>query len=131
MRGSRPATFLKGDSNTGAFLWMLQKNFKNTYFDQNLRTTSAVSASTVNIFPWVLISALNSIGLLQRTSSRFKEFSLGCLVVGSSLTWKKRKISWNGHSLSFVVPRCTTRLSFYKRSKYSNTMLSICKISQI
>ena len=40
---------------------------------------------TVNISSWVLVSALNSIGLLQRSSSTFKEFSLGCLVVGSSL----------------------------------------------
>ena len=40
----------------------------------------------------------------------FKEFSLGCLVVGSSLIWKKkRKINRNGHSLSRVVTRCTTR----------------------
>ena len=40
---------------------------------------------TVNISSWVLVSALNSIGLLQRSSSRFKEFSLGCLVAGSFL----------------------------------------------
>ena len=102
----------------------------------------------VNIFSWVLVSALNSRGLLQRSSSRFKEFSLGWLVVGSSLIWKKRKINRNGcslslvvirchylyhllslvvplvtirchsfyHSLSLVITRCTTRLSFYKRS---------------
>ena len=44
----------------------------------------------------------------QRSSSRFKEFSFGCFVVGSPLIWKKRKISRNGHSLSFVVTRCTT-----------------------
>ena len=66
---------------------------------------------TVNISSWVLVSALNSIGLLQRSSSRFKEFSLECLVVGSSLIWKKkkRKISHYGHLLSFVVTHCTTR----------------------
>ena len=40
---------------------------------------------TVNISSWVLVSVLNSIGLLQRSSSIFKEFSLGYLVVGSSL----------------------------------------------
>ena len=39
----------------------------------------------------------------------FKEFSLECLVVGSSLIWKKRKISRNGHSLSLVVPLVVTR----------------------
>ena len=100
---------------------------------------------TVNISPWVLVSALNSIGLHQRSSSRFKEFSLGCLVVASPLIWKKpQKNSQNGHSLSFVVTRCATRchslslvvtlchslslvvtrctirLSFYKRSKGKN-----------
>ena len=55
----------------------------------------------------MLVSDLNSIGLLQRSSSRFKKFSLGCLVVRSSFIWKKRKISWNDHSLhslSLVVP---------------------------
>ena len=37
----------------------------------------------------------------------FKEFSLGCLVVGSVL---------NSYSLSLNVARCITRLSFKKRS---------------
>ena len=84
------------------------KNFKNTYFGENLRTTaSTVPAPTVNISSWVLVSALNSIGLLQRSSSRLKKFSLGCLVVGSSFIWKKEKLAgmvtrW--HSLSLVVP---------------------------
>ena len=67
---------------------------------------------TVNISFWVLVSALNSIGLLQRSSSRFKEFSLGCLVVGSSLIWKKEKLAemvTRCHSLSFVVPLVVTR----------------------
>ena len=39
---------------------------------------------TGNISFWVLVSALNSISFLQRSSSRFKKFSLVCLVVGSS-----------------------------------------------
>ena len=65
---------------------------------------------TVNISSWVLVSALNSIGLLQ-SSSRFKEFSLGCLAAGSSLIWKKRKISRDGYSLSFLITRCHS-LSF-------------------
>ena len=60
----------------------------------------------------------------------FKEFSLGCLVVASSLIWKKEKLAEmvtrchslyyalslvvplvviRCHSLSFVVTRCTTR----------------------
>ena len=62
-------------------------------------------------------------GLLQRSSLRFKEFSLGRLVVGSSLIKKKEQLpKWSlvltrcttsCHSLSLVVPffvtRCTTR----------------------
>ena len=62
---------------------------------------------TVNISSWVLVSALNSIGLLQRSSSRFKKFSLGCLVVGSSFIWKKEKLAGmvtRRHLLSLVVP---------------------------
>ena len=62
---------------------------------------------TVNISSWVLVSALNSIGLLQRSSSTFKEFSLGCLVVGSSLIWEKEKLVkmvTRCHSLSLIVP---------------------------
>ena len=126
----------------------------------------------VNISFWVLVSALNSIGLLQRPSLRFKKLSLGCLVVGSCFIWKKKNkkklagmvTRWNllslfvplvvipyhllslllfvvtrchslsllvplvvplvirCHSLSLVVPlvviRCTTSLSFYKRSNF-------------
>ena len=57
---------------------------------------------TVNISSWVLVSALNSIGPLQRSSSRFKEFSLGCLVVDFSLTWKKKE------KLAEIVACCHT-----------------------
>ena len=58
---------------------------------------------TVNISPQGLVSALNSIGLHQRSSSMFKEFSLGCLVKWSLV-------------VPLVITRCTTCLSFYKRS---------------
>ena len=92
---------------------------------------------TVIISSQVLVSTLSLIGLLQRSSSMFKEFSLGCLVVGYSFIWKQEKLTQmvtRCHSLSFVVTRCTTRchslyhslslvitlcttrLSFYKRS---------------
>ena len=85
---------------------------------------------TVNISSWVLVSALNSRGLLQRSSSRFKEFSLGCLVVGSSLIWKKkRKISHYGHLLSFVVTHCTTpchSLSFAVTLCHLFSLVLIC-----
>ena len=67
---------------------------------------------TVNISSYGLVSALNSLGILQRSSSMFKEFSLGCLVVGSSLIWNKEKLTkmvTRCHALSLVVIRCTTR----------------------
>ena len=68
----------------------------------------------------------------------FKELSLECLMVASSLIWKKEKLAKMVtrchslslivirchslyHSLSLVVIRCTTRLSFYKRSNRSKS----------
>ena len=87
---------------------------------------------TVNIFLRGLSSALNSVSLFySRSSLRFKEFSLGCLVVDSSLIRKKEELAKMAtrchllslilplvvircHSLSLFVTRCTTRLSFYK-----------------
>ena len=36
----KPASFLKRDSNTSAFLW----TFKNTYLDEYLQTTASVGA---------------------------------------------------------------------------------------
>ena len=141
MRASRPATFLERDYNTGRhlcwsiFLRKLQalepanllkaeccKIFKNTILVKICKQLLLqFLLLTVNISFWVVVSALNSIVLLQRSSSRFKKFSLGCLVVGSSFTWKKkRKISRNGHSLTFVVTRCTTRChSMYHSSVFS------------
>ena len=66
---------------------------------------------TVNISSWVLVSPLNSIGLFQRSSSRFRV--LLRVLSGRLLSYlKKRKISWNCHSLSFVVTCCTTRCHF-------------------
>ena len=67
---------------------------------------------TVNIPFYGLVSALNSIGLLQRSSLRFNEFSLRCLGLSSSLIWKKEKLAemvTRCHSLSFVVPLVVTR----------------------
>ena len=46
-----------------------------------------------------------------KVSSRFKEFSLGCLVVGSSLIRKKEKLAamtTRCHSLSLIVTCCGT-----------------------
>ena len=101
------------------------KHFKNTYLDENL----PFLLLTVSISSWGLyffLRACNSIGLLQRSSSTFKEFSSECLVEASSLIWKKEKLAETVtrchslyhslslvlircHSLSFVVTRCTTR----------------------
>ena len=117
LAGFKTCNFLKRDSK--GFPVNIAKNLINTYFDDNLR-------ATINISSWVLVSALNSIGLLQRSSSRFKEFSLGCLVVGSSLIWKKRKISRDGHSFSFVVTRCTTRLSVVVSSYLCQYRYNLC-----
>ena len=67
---------------------------------------------TVNISSQGLVSALKAVGLLQRYSSMFKEFFLGCLLVGSSIIWKKEKLAKMVtccHSLSFVVPVVVTR----------------------
>ena len=71
---------------------------------------------TVKIFSQGLPSALNLIFLFSsRSSSKFKEFSLGCSVVDSSLIRKKEElaeIATRCNSLSFVVPlvvtHCTT-----------------------
>ena len=64
---------------------------------------------TINTSSSELVSALNSIDLFQWSSLMFKEFSLGYLVVGSSLIWKKEKLVemvTRCHLLSFVVTRC-------------------------
>ena len=56
------------ESLTQVFSCEYYKIFKNTYFDENLQTTASAVPLTVNISSWVLVSALNSIGLLQRSS---------------------------------------------------------------
>ena len=139
VRASRPATFFTRDSNTAV---VNIAKFLRTLILMKIcgQLLLQFLLLTVNISSWVLVSALNSIGLLQRSSLKFKEFSLGCLVVGSSPMWKKEKLAemvTRCHSLSLVVPlvftryhslspvialvvtRCTTRLSFYKRSRRS------------
>ena len=141
---SRPATFLERDSNTGRYLcWSIFlrklqalepanlfkaeccKIFKNTILAKICKQLLLqFLLLTVNISFWVVVSAPNSIDLLQRSTSRFKKFFLGCLVVGSSFTWKKKEklagmvtgCTTRCHLLPLVVTRCTTRLSFHKRS---------------
>ena len=39
--GLQPASFLKTDSNTSAFLCEVWETFKNTYFEENLQTTAS------------------------------------------------------------------------------------------
>ena len=60
------------ESLTQVFSCEYYKIFKNTYFDENLRTTASAVPLTVNISSWVLVSALNSIGLLQRSLKDLK-----------------------------------------------------------
>ena len=74
---------------------------------------------TVNIFSQGFPSALNSISLFSsRSSLRFKEFSLGCLVVDSSFIRKEEELAKMAtrvtrcHSLSLVVTRSLYH-SFY------------------
>ena len=76
------------------------KNFKNTYFDENLANNCFCHSSFLLLIFLLkgLFLLLISIGLLRRSSSMFKEFSLGCLMVASSLIWKKEK-------LAEIVPR--------------------------
>ena len=59
---------------------------------------------TVDISSWGLVCTLNSSS--SRSSSKFKEFTLGCLVVISSLIRRKRKLikmTTRSHSLLFAV----------------------------
>ena len=101
LRASGLATFLKSE---GCFPVNIAK-FLGTLILIKICEQSLLPflLLTVNISPQGLVSALNSIGLHQRSSSMFKEFSLGCLVKWSLV-------------VPLVITRCTTRLSFYKRS---------------
>ena len=59
---------------------------------------------TVDISSWALVCTLNSSS--SRSSSKFKEFTLGCLVVISSRIRQKRKLikmTTRSHSLLFAV----------------------------
>ena len=84
-QASRPATLLKRESNTGVPVNIAQ--FLTTLILKKIceQLLLPFLLLTVNISSQGLVSALNSISPLQRSSSRFKEFYLGCLVVGSSL----------------------------------------------
>ena len=42
LQAFRATTLLKRSSNTGPLLWILQKIFKNTYFEEHLRTTASL-----------------------------------------------------------------------------------------
>ena len=81
---SSPATFFKRDSNAGVvnIVKFLRTLILTKICEQLLLQLLPL---TVNISSWELVSALNSIGFLLGSSSRFKEFSLGCLVVAFSL----------------------------------------------
>ena len=83
---------------------------------------------TVNIFLRGLTSALHSVSLFSsRSSLRFKEFSLGCLVADPSLIRTKKELAKMATLcyllslvVSFIVTRCTTRLSFCKQLSVDN-----------
>ena len=105
-----PATVLK-ETPAKVFFCAYCEIFKNTYFQEKLQTTASLNCKQQRLPP-----ALNSISLFSsRSTLRFKEFSLGCLVVDSSLIRKKEKLAEmvtrviRCHSLSLVVNRCTSR----------------------
>ena len=66
-----PATSLKGDSNTGIFLWK-REIFKNTFFEEYLRTTAFVVSFSWHLF-WSLflinLQVFRSVTLLKRDFS--------------------------------------------------------------
>ena len=104
LRASRPATLFKRDSNTvfSCEYWKIlfwSKSANNCFCSSCFLLLVFVLGYLV-----LLLIQLNN----QRSSSRFKEFSLGCLVVGSSLIWKKEKLAemvTRCRSLSLVVTR--------------------------
>ena len=69
-------------------------------------------------------SALNSKVSLEGFPSKFKELSLGCLVIGFSLIQNKENklkrplVASRCHSLSLVVTRYITSVSFYNHSVF-------------
>ena len=119
---SRPATLLKRDSSTGAFLWILQN------FQEHLFWRKSVNNCFCHSYFLLLIFLLKGLFLLliRKSSSRFKKFSLGCLVGGSSLIWKKEKLAEMVtlcHSFSFVVTRCH---SLYHSLSFAVTRCTTC-----
>ena len=52
----RPATLSKPDSNTAAFLYEYCENFKNSYFEEHLRTAASeiLNNNARNSYPEVL-----------------------------------------------------------------------------
>ena len=85
---------------------------------------------TANISSKGLIPALSSIGLLQRFSLMFEEFSLGCLAVASSLIWKKEKLAEMValcHSLYHLLLLVATRFhSLYHSLSLVVPLVVIC-----
>ena len=122
LQASRTATFLK-ETPTQLFSYEYCKIFKNTCFDENLRTTDSTIPPSYSSYYYIsskgLVPALNSIGMIQKSSSMFKEFSLECLVVAPLLFEKnKNQPKWSlvvtrchslNHSLSLVVPLVVIR----------------------
>ena len=149
LRASRPATFLERDSNTGRhlcwsiFLRKLQAlkpvnllkdvaKFLRTLFwykSANSCFCSSCFLLLIFLFGWLFLLLIQQ-AFFKGPLQGLKSSPQGAQWYTPLLFEKKRKISWNGHSLTFVVTRCTTRchslplvvtrcttrLSFYKRS---------------
>ena len=82
---------------------------------------------TTNIFLSGFLLLLIRSLFSSRSSLRFKEFSLGCLVADPSLIRTKKELAKLATLcyllslvVSFIVTRCTTRLSFCKQLSVDN-----------
>ena len=127
LRASRPATFLKRDSNTGKHLCLsllLRKSqvvkpanllkgeyckiFNNTILMKICEQLPLqFLLLTVNISFWVLV--LIQQAFFKGPLQGLKSSPQGAQWQAPLLFEKKRTTSWNRHSLTFDVTRCTTR----------------------
>ena len=116
-QAQRPSTVLK-ETLTKDFSVNITKILRTPIFKKTCKQLLLqFLLFTVNIFSQGLPSALNSKSLFSsRSPLRFKKFSLGCLVVDSSLILQNEELAEMAtrctircHSLSFGVTRCITR----------------------
>ena len=139
LQASRLATLLKRDSDTGIFLWILQT--LRTLISKNTCERLLLIVVVYCKENWIKLLR-NQIGLLfllkhRNTLFYLLSFAFICFItavirchslsffvsrchsllfVVTCCTTSCHSLSFVVHSLSFFATRCTTRLSFYKRS---------------